>query len=105
MIALVWSLVAGVAMAEPGQCKVSGFGAFDCDLARDGSGLTFAFPDGHVFAFALVGEGEGLAYLSPADVAPGAYPTELGRMMPASDAPGCWVGGKGGFVFCVQVAQ
>lgn len=92
----------GAPLAEPGQCTVSGVGTFDCDLARDGGGLTFALPDGRVFAFALVGTGEGMGYLGAADAL---YPQELGAMTPAAGAPGCWVGGKDGFAFCVQVAQ
>ncbi len=102
VVALVWSAMAGVAMAEPARCTVSDLGTFDCELARDGSGLTFALPDGRVFSFALVGDGEGLGYLSGPDTS---YPAELGTMTPSADAPGCWVGGKDGFSFCVQVAQ
>ena len=100
--ALIWGLLTGVAHAEPGQCVVTGFETFDCELARDGGGLTFALPDGRVFSFALVSENEGLAYLTEPETM---YPTELGRMTPASDAPGCWVGGKDGFTFCAQVAE
>lgn len=100
--ALMWGLWAGVAQAEPGQCTVSGVGTFDCDLARDGGGLTFALPDGRVFSFALVSQSDGLGYLAEPNAS---YPAELGRMTPANDAPGCWVGGKDGFAFCVQVAQ
>jgi len=102
VVALVWSAMAGVAMAEPAQCTVSELGSFDCALARDGSGLTFALPDGRVFSFALVGDGEGLGYLSAPD---SAYPAELGTLTPDPDAPGCWVGGKDGFGFCAQVAR
>lgn len=100
--ALMWGLWAGVAQAEPAQCSVNGFDTFECDVARDGGGLTFALPDGRVFAFALVGTGEGMGYLGAADAL---YPQELGAMTPAAGAPGCWVGGKDGFAFCVQVAQ
>ncbi|MGV8855427.1 MAG: hypothetical protein ACOH2L_12350 [Devosia sp.] len=105
MVALVWAAMASVAHAETAQCSVDGVGTFDCDLSRDGGGLTFALPDGKVFAFALTGADEGLGYLSAADAAPGSYPKELGKMTPATDAPGCWVGGKDGFAFCVRVAQ
>lgn len=81
---------------------MSGFEIFDCEIARDGAGVTFALPDGRVFSFALVSETEGQGYIGEAD-AP--YPEELGTMTPADDAPGCWVGGKDGFAFCAQVAQ
>ncbi|MGK2228058.1 MAG: hypothetical protein ACI9GK_001887 [Devosia sp.] len=102
---LVWAVLAGVAVAEPAQCTVTGFGTFDCELSRDGGGLTFGLPDGQVFAFALVGEGEGLGYLTPVDAGAGTYPVELGLMTAAVDAPGCWVGGKDDFSFCALVAQ
>ena len=100
--ALIWGVLTGIALAEPAQCSVAGFDTFDCDLARDGGGLTFALPDGEVFSFALVSETEGLGYLAAADAL---YPAELGIMTPAVDAPGCWVGGKDGFAFCAQVAE
>tara|TARA_R110002020_G_scaffold14062_16_gene50000 strand:+ start:373 stop:699 length:327 start_codon:yes stop_codon:yes gene_type:complete len=100
--ALIWGAMMGSASAEPGQCSATGFETFDCELARDGGGLTFALPDGQVFAFALVSENEGLGYLGAPDAL---YPAELGTMTPAPDAPGCWVGGKDGFAFCAQVAQ
>ena len=95
-------LATGIAHAEPAQCSASGFGDFDCELARDGGGLTFALPDGRVFAFALVSDTEGLGYIGAAGAL---YPDELGTMTPAPDAPGCWVGGKDDFSFCAQVAQ
>ncbi|MGV8831995.1 MAG: hypothetical protein ACOH2N_08475 [Devosia sp.] len=103
--ALVWGAMVSGAMAEPGQCTVNGFGTFDCDLSRDGGGLTFPLPDGQVFAFALIGDDQGLGYLTPADEGPGSHPQELGAMTPAPDAPGCWIGGKDGFAFCALVAQ
>ncbi|MCS6762079.1 MAG: hypothetical protein MO846_08940 [Candidatus Devosia symbiotica] len=97
--------MAGVVMAEPAQCTASGFGTFDCDVTRDGGGLTFAVPDGQVFAFGLADQDKGLVYLNQADAGPGTYPQELGAMMPSADAPGCWVGGKDSFAFCVLVAR
>jgi hypothetical protein len=100
--ALIWGLLTGVALAEQAQCSVTDFGTFDCELSRDGGGLTFALPDGRVFSFALVSETEGLGYLAAPDTA---YPTELGTMTPAHHAPGCWVGGKDNFAFCAQVAE
>jgi hypothetical protein len=102
---LVWAVMAGVVAAEPAQCSVTEFATFDCELTRDGGGLTFDLPDGQVFAFALVSENEGLAYMTPANAGPGTYPIELGLMTPAVGAPGCWVGGKDGFAFCVEIAQ
>lgn len=104
-VALIWGLMASVAQAEPAQCSVTDFGTFDCNLARDGAGLTFLLPNGQVFAFALTGDGEGSGYLGPSPQAPEAAPIELGRMTPAIGAPGCWVGGKNGFAFCVQVFE
>jgi hypothetical protein len=102
VVAAAMGLFMSAASAEPGQCSVSGFETFDCELAHDGGGLTFALPDGRVFAFALVSESEGLGYIGAAGAL---YPQELGAMTPAADAPGCWVGGKDGFAFCAQVAQ
>ena len=95
------------AHAEPAQCSVDGVGSFECELGRDGGGLTFGLPDGSVFAFALVGDdaGAGTGYLSPPAARPGSYPQEMGTMTPDPDAPGCWVGGKDGFGFCVKVVQ
>ena len=92
-------------MAAPGQCTVRDGAAFDCDVALDGSGLTFALPDGQVFAFALVEDGVGMGYLAAPDAAPGSRPEELGQMVPVPDKPGCWMGGRDDFSFCAQVAQ
>src|SRR5689334_17474412 len=68
----------GVAMAAPGQCTVGDYGTFDCDVATDGGGVTFALPDGRTFAFAAIGPGEGLGYLIEKDAKPGQRPDELG---------------------------
>jgi hypothetical protein len=103
--ALIWGAMAAMASAAPGQCVVRDGAAFDCDVAVDGSGLTFALPEGDVFSFALIEDGVGMGYLTAADAAPGASPLELGRMTPAPDKPGCWVGGRDDFSFCAQVAQ
>ncbi|WP_224703028.1 hypothetical protein [Devosia aquimaris] len=103
--ALIWGAMAVAATAAPGQCVVRDGAAFDCDVALDGSGLTFALPDGQVFAFALIEDGVGVGYLVAPDAAPGSRPDELGQMVPVPDKPGCWMGGRDDFSFCAQVAQ
>ena len=94
-----------VASAAPGQCTVSGYDTFDCDVALDGGGLTFALPDGQTFAFALVEEGEGLGYLIASDARAGQRPDELGTFTPIADEPGCWAGGRDVERFCVLVEE
>ena len=97
--------LAGSAMAAPGQCSMSGFGSFACDVGFDGAGITFELPDGQVFAFALVTEVEGLGYFIAADAQPGQRPVELGVFMPVADEPGCWYGQKDDVKFCALVEQ
>jgi hypothetical protein len=94
-----------VASAAPGQCTVSGYDTFDCDVALDGGGLTFALPDGQTFAFALVEEGEGLGYLIAPDARAGQRPDELGTFTPIADEPGCWAGERDVERFCVLVEE
>ena len=93
-----------VASAAPGQCTVTGYDTFDCDVALDGGGLTFALPDGKTFAFTLVEEGVGTAFLIEADAAPGQPPEELREFRASEDRPGCWARGED-FEFCVLVEQ
>lgn len=93
-----------LAAAAPGQCTVTGYDTFDCDVALDGGGLTFALPDGRTFAFALLEEGVGEAYLIAADAAPGAPPEVLGGLLAVADKPGCWARDED-FEFCVLVAE
>ena len=97
--------VTGAAVAAPGQCDVSGFDTFDCDVALDGGGLTFALPDGQTFAFALVEDGEGLGYLIAPDAKPGERPEELGTFEAIAGEPGCWAGEREIARFCVLVEQ
>ena len=41
---LVWGVMTALAFAQPGQCTVTGYGTFDCDVVVDGDGLHLAFP-------------------------------------------------------------
>jgi hypothetical protein len=92
------------AMAAPGQCTVTGYDTFDCDVALDGSGLTFGLPDGRTFAFTLIEEGVGTAFMIAADARPGQLPEELREFRPVDDRPGCWARDES-FEFCVLVEQ
>jgi hypothetical protein len=103
--AVVAGLTVAAAVAAPGQCMVTDYGSFDCDVAIDGGGLTFELPDGQVFAFALVEEGEGLGYLIAPDGRPGARPDELGTFRPVEGEAGCWQSTRNDDRFCVLVAQ
>lgn len=97
-------LMAVAAAAAPGQCTVTGYGTFDCDVVTDGGGLTFDLPDGRTFAFALLEEGRGSAYLIGADAAPGSLPEELAGFAAVDGQPGCWARDED-FEFCVLVAE
>lgn len=103
MAVATWGAMMGVVAAAPGQCTVSGYDTFDCDVAMDGGGLTFTLPDGQTFAFALVEENEGLGYLIAPDARPGQRPDELGSFTPAEGEPGCWLGERDIDRFCVLV--
>lgn len=98
------AMAAPAAAATPGQCTVSGYDTFECDVALDGGGLTFELPDGKTFAFTLVEEGMGTVYLVEADAAPGALPEELRGFRALEGQPGCWAR-EGDFTFCVLVQQ
>ena len=103
-------LLAGLALAvpanaAPGQCSVTGYDTFDCDVTVDGGGITFLLPDGQSFVFALVVDGQGLGYLGAADQRPGTYPEELGSFLPVEGEAGCWLGEKDGLKFCAAVLQ
>ena len=93
------------AWAVSGQCSLTGYETFDCDVTTDGGGLTFGLPDGQTFAFALTGEEEGLGYRIAADAAPGQLPVEMGAFVPAADAPGCWQSEKNDTRFCALVFE
>lgn len=97
--------LAGSAVAAPGQCEMTGYDSFDCDVIVDGGGLTFGLPDGQIFAFALVNDQEGQAYRIAADAVPGQRPVELGTFVPAENEPGCWMGTRSELKFCALVVQ
>ena len=104
------ALLAGLALAlpaiaAPGQCSITGLDPFDCDVTVDGGGITFVLPSGEAFVFAHEADGEGLAYLIPADAQPGRYPEELGRFAPVEGEAGCWLGEKDGTKFCAALMQ
>lgn len=102
---LIGLALAVPALAAPGECALTGYDSFDCDVAVDGGGITFDLPDGKVFVFAQTADGEGLGYLIAADAAPGSPPEELGRFSPVDGEAGCWLGSKDGLKFCAAVAQ
>lgn len=95
--------IAMPAWAQPGQCSVTGFGTFDCDVVLDGGGLTFGLPDGSTLAFTLDEAEHGDAYLSAADAQPGESPRQLPDFMPGAK-PGCWMRADG-FEFCAMVFE
>ncbi len=97
-------VMAGAAWAAPGQCMVSGYETFPCDVAVDGGGVTFGLPDGQVFAFALTAADEGLGYLIAAEAGPGSPPDELGRFTRVPGEDGCWMHDED-LQFCVLVEQ
>ncbi|SEQ01988.1 hypothetical protein SAMN05428969_1568 [Devosia sp. YR412] len=101
---LIWGAMAVAAYAAPGQCTMTGYGTFDCDVALDGGGLTFGLPDGRTFAFALEQDGVGTGYLIEADAAPGSRPDEIEDLSPVDGQPGCWARDDD-FAFCVLVAE
>ena len=103
MVAVTGGMVT-LAAGAPGQCTVTGYDTFDCDVALDGGGLTFALPDGKTFAFTLVEDGVGTAFLIEADAGPGQVPDELRDFRAVEGKPGCWARGDD-FEFCVLVAQ
>ncbi|HEY0034978.1 MAG TPA: hypothetical protein VGB81_17080 [Devosia sp.] len=108
-IMLVAAVMAGAAIgtsavAQPGQCSVTGYGTFDCDVVIDGGGFSFALPDGQVLAFTLSEADLGSAFLLAADAQPGKRPRELDDFKPKQSKPGCWVR-EDGFEFCALVFE
>lgn len=97
--------LAGPAHAAPGQCSFTGYGSFACDVTADGGGITFALPDGQVFVFAHVADGEGIGYIGAAEPGPGRFPQDLGTFRPVPDEAGCWQGGQDGTRFCAALLQ
>lgn len=104
--ALVASLVLAVpALAVSGQCSMTGFSSFDCDVETDGGGLSFPLPSGDTFTFALTTPETGLGYSIAVDAAPGERPTELGTFSAVDREPGCWHSDRDETKFCVLVAE
>jgi len=97
--------LAAPALAVSGQCSLTGYDEFDCEVETDGGGLTFALPDGQTFAFAVVEENEGLGYLLAADAKPGQLPEELGTFTQLADEPGCWQAERNDTKFCALVFE
>lgn len=104
--ALVLGLALAVpAAAAPGQCSMTGYGDFPCDVNVDGGGITFALPNGDTFVFAHEADGVGLGYLIGADATAGRLPDELGQFAPVDGKPGCWFGEKDDLTFCAALEQ
>jgi len=103
--ALVWGAMVTMAGAATGQCSVTGYGTFDCDVTLDGGGLTFDLPDGQTLAFALTEADLGVAYLISADAAPGALPTELHEFRPIEGEAGCWESTRADYKFCAAFVE
>lgn len=97
--------LAGPALAVSGQCSLTGYDEFACEIETDGGGLTFALPDGQTFVFALFEENEALGYLIPADAKPGQAPKELGIFVPLADETGCWQAERDDTKFCAMVFE
>lgn len=93
-----------LAVAAPGQCTVTGYDTFDCDVALDGGGLTFELPDGTIFAFTLAEDGAGTAYLVDDEAEPGDRPESLREFRAVEGRPGCWAR-EPDYEFCVLVQQ
>jgi hypothetical protein len=105
-VALAFGLaLVAPAMAVPGQCSMTGFGEFPCDVVVDGGGLTFALPDGRALVFAHSGDGQGQGYLIAADAERGQRPEELGMFVPVENELGCWNGAQDEITFCAATAQ
>ena len=104
VVAAATGAMVTLAAAAPGQCTVTGYDTFDCEVALDGGGLTFTLPDGKTFAFTLAEDGVGSAFLIEADAGPGQVPDELRDFQPVEGQPGCWARGDE-FEFCVLVEQ
>jgi hypothetical protein len=96
--------IGGPATAQPGQCSVTGWGTFDCDVVVDGGGFSFGLPDGAMLAFTLTEPDIGLAYLIPADSEPGQRPRPQGEFQPVNGKPGCWAN-QDGYEFCAMVFE
>lgn len=104
--ALAFGLALAVpAAAAPGQCSMTGYGDFACDVDVDGGGITFALPDGQMFVFAHEADGEGPGYLIAAEPQPGRAPEGLGRFVPVDGEEGCWSAAESELTFCAALEQ
>lgn len=106
--------MAGGATAAPGQCLVTGYETFPCDVALDGGGLAFDLPDGQTFAFALIEPELGVAYIDrntegydddTGENYQYVRPKELGEFRPVAGEAGCWASTGDDFRFCVLVEK
>lgn len=97
--------LAAPALAASGQCFLTGYDMFDCEVTTDGGGLTFGLPDGQTFAFALTSEDQGEGYRIAADARPGQPPVGLGTFVSLTDEPGCWQAERGETRFCAMVFE
>lgn len=104
IVAAAMGATVTLAAAAPGQCTVTGYNTFDCDVALDGGGLTFELPDGRIFAFTLIEDGVGVAFLIEDDAGPGQLPEELHEFRAVEGKPGCWAREED-YEFCVLVQQ
>lgn len=98
----VAATVSTPAMAQPGQCSVTGYGPFACDLVVDGGGFSFALPNGDTLVFTPVDLELGLVFLIPDDAKPGQRPRELGEFAAVPNEPGCWID-EDDYQFCALV--
>lgn len=104
------ALIAGLALAAPasaapGQCSMTGYGDFACDVSVDGGGISFALPDEQVLVFAHQANSEGFGYLIESEATPGSRPDELGAFVPVDGEPGCWFGAEDEIKFCAALEQ
>ncbi|WP_169195126.1 hypothetical protein [Devosia sp. MC1541] len=93
------------ALGASGECSLTGYDSFACDVAVDGGGITFALPNGDTFVFAHEADGAGLGYVIAADSQPGRSPAQLGRFFPVADRDGCWFAPIKEITFCASIAE
>lgn len=103
---LTAAMIAGTAIStaafdQPGQCTVTGYGTFDCDVVVDGQSLSFSLPDGGTLAFTLLEPALGVGYLLSPNAKAGQGITEMDGFAPIMDEPGCWA--RDQFEFCAMV--
>ncbi|MBJ7576989.1 hypothetical protein JHC09_03705 [Devosia sp. MC532] len=93
------------ALGASGECSLTGYDSFACDVAVDGGGITFALPNGDTFVFAHEADGAGPGYVIAADSQPGRSPAQLGRFFPVADRDGCWFAPIKEITFCASIAE